>query len=428
MKKQLQYLATHDSLTNIPNRYLLQENLKRAVAKAKRGQKNALLFIDLDNFKLVNDTLGYTAGDDLLITLVNILKSNLREGDLLARLGGDEFAVLLEGATAEEAGTIAEKLRRAVDEEELCLVTHRTCFNLTISIGIVMVDGTLDSQKLLSHADTALYAAKEGGRNKVAFVQPDGYSRAKLSETNQLVGLIKGAFKENRFMLFFQPVFKVSDRKITHHEALIRLKDKDGELIPPGRFIPVAEQFGLMSQIDRWVVQASLTVLRKYPDLKLFVNLSGISLGDEELLELIQTKIHKSGIDPSRIGFEITETAAVKDLARADRWIRRLKILGCRFALDDFGIGFSSFSYLRFLSVDYLKIDGSYVYNLDKDPTHRALVQAINTVAQSLGKKTIAEFVENEYIFKILEEMKIDCGQGYYLGKPTPVPEDVDKA
>lgn len=421
VEEQLQHLATHDSLTNIPNRYSLEETLKRVVAKARRGEKSALLLIDLDNFKMVNDTLGHAAGDELLITLANILKSNLRDGDLLARLGGDEFVVLLEGATAEEAGIVAEKLRRVVEERELCLIMHESCFDLSISIGLVMVDGTLNFQKLLSLADTALYAAKEDGRNRVVFVRPDEDTTAKLSETNKLVSLIKNALKENRFSLFFQPVVDVSDGKISHHEALIRLLDPSGKIILPGRFISVAERFGLMPQIDHWVVRSSLSALREHPDLKLFVNLSGVSLGDEALLELIENNIRESGIDPSRIGFEITETAAVKDTLRAERWIHRLKGIGCRFALDDFGIGFSSFTYLRVLPVDYLKIDGSYIRNLDTDQTHFALVQAMNTVAHTLGKKTVAEFVENENILKILHELKIDCGQGYYLGEPAPM-------
>lgn len=422
-EKQLHYLATHDSLTNIPNRYSLEEALKRAVAKAKRGEKSALLLIDLDNFKLVNDTLGHAAGDELLITLTNILKSNLSEGDLLARFGGDEFAVLLEGATAETAGTVAEKLRRVVEESELCLTIHKTCFNLSISIGVIMIDGTLDHQKILSFADTALYAAKDGGRNRVVFARPGEDTAARLSETNELIGLIKNALKENRFVLFFQPVVKIGEGKITHHEALVRLQGEEGEMIPPDRFIPVAERFGLMPQIDRWVVQSSFNALHKYPELELFVNLSGVSLGDEALLEFIEDNIRRSGIDPSRIGFEITETAAVKDLVRAGRWIHRLKSAGCRFALDDFGAGFSSFSYLRTLQVDYLKIDGAFVHNVDKDPANRALVQAMNTVAHVLGKKTIAEFVENKNILKVLQEIGIDCGQGYYLGKPAPFPE-----
>lgn len=426
VEAQLQYLATHDVLTKIPNRYYLEEALKRTVAKAKRGEKSALLIIDLDNFKLVNDTLGHAAGDDLLITLSNVLKNNLRDRDILARLGGDEFAVLLEGITYEDAWTVAEKLRRVVDESEVCL-KNRQCFNLSISIGIIMIDGLLDCQKLLSRADNALYLAKEGGRNRVAFYHPNNDVVAGLSKVNHIIVLIKRAFKENRLALVFQPVVGLKDGRTIHFEALIRIRGDDGELINPDVFIPVAERFGLMSQIDRWVVQSSLVALQKHPRIRLFINLSGVTLGDETLLEFIEKSVSGGGIDPSRIGFEITETAAVKSLARAELWIRRLKTLGCRFALDDFGRGFSSFSYLQFLPVDYLKIDGSFVREVHKGLTHRAIVQAINTVAHALGKKTIAEFVENADIMETLCELEIDYGQGYYLGRPAGISEGVTK-
>lgn len=422
MEDQLQYLATHDALTNIPNRYSLEENLKRAIAKTKRGEKSAILIIDLDNFKLVNDTLGHAAGDELLIALVDIFKTNLRAGDFYARIGGDEFAVLLEGISEGEAQIVAEKLRRAVCESELNLVTHKSSLNLSISVGIAMVDGALDYQRYLSLADAALYAAKEAGRNRVSFAKPDGDPIARLTETNETVGLIKNALQESRFILYFQPIVRIGDGKVFHYEALLRLKDKEEQLITPDRFIPVAERYGLMYQIDRWVVQKALATIQERPELHLFINLSGVTLGDEAILADIEADIRQSGIDPSRIGFEITETAVVKDLLRAERWVRRLKSLGCFFALDDFGIGFSSFSYLRMLPVDYIKIDGSFVKNVDRDPIHRALVLAINTIANTLGKKTIAEFVENEAILKVLQTIGVDCGQGYYLGRPAPLP------
>lgn len=424
-EEALQYLATHDALTGIPNRYYLEENLKRAAAKAQRGEKAALLFIDLDNFKLVNDTLGHKAGDELLIALVNVFKNNLREYDFLARLGGDEFAVLLEGINDQEAGAVAEKLRRAVCESELNLMTHRLRLNQSISIGIISIDGTLDYQRCLALADTALYAAKDGGRNRVVFAQPEDEPLNRLTETNHLLSVIKSALQEDRFVLHFQPVIRLSDRKIIHYEALIRLQDNNGQMIFPRTFIPAAERFGLMSQIDHWVVKSSLATMRKFPELKLFINLSGVTIGDETALGKIESSILESGIDPSRIGFEITETAAVKDLLRAERWICSLKKLGCQFALDDFGMGFSSFSYLRTLPVDYIKIDGSFVKNADKDPVHRAFIQAIYTIAKTLGKKTIAEFVENEDVFKVLGDIGIECGQGFYLGRPDTYQRNV---
>ena len=425
MKERLNYMATHDYLTATLNRYSLEEHIKRVVAKAKRGGQSAILLIDLDNFKLVNDTLGHGAGDELLVTVANILRSNLREGDILARLGGDEFAVLLEDVSVEDSRWVAEELRQIIDNEELCLSYYKTCFALTISIGIVMIDGSLDPQKLLSYADNALYSAKEMGRNKVVFLQPDGAQAVKLSEANRMISLIKRSLRENQFKLLFQPIVKMSDGKTIHYEALIRMVDKNGDLILPGRFVPVAEKYGLMSQIDRWVVQSAIKTLQSHSEIKIFVNLSGMTLGDGDLLGLIEENIRETGIDPSRLGFEITETTAVKDYLGAERWIKRLKKLGCGFALDDFGIGFSSFSYLKMLPVDYLKIDGTYIRDLDQDFTQRALVQAINTVAKSLGKVTIAEFVENREIYRVLEELNIDCVQGFFMGEPSSLSDSV---
>lgn len=422
IEERMKYLATHDSLTNIPNRYHLEEILNKTVAQSSAKNTSALLFIDLDNFKLVNDSLGHEAGDSVLIAVVDILKGNIRKQDVLARLGGDEFAVLLRNTTPKEAQEIAETLRKSIDGNELCLAVYRQCFSLSISIGIVMIDGALDCQKLLSSADTALYGAKEKGRNRIVFMESIDNTSLELTKINKTISLIKHAIKEKRFVLHCQPVVCFKSNKIVHHEALIRLKDNEGKLIPPGLFIPIAERFGLMPQIDRWVVETALQYLVKHQDLKLFINLSGISMNDKELLIYIKDSISNSNIDPSRIGFEITETATVKDLVRAERWINSLKDIGCEFALDDFGIGFSSFSYLRILPVDYIKIDGSFINNLDKDPSNIALVQAISTVAKELNKKTIAEFVENEDVVKILIDIDVDCGQGYYLGKPSETP------
>ncbi|MCL6638840.1 MAG: EAL domain-containing protein [Firmicutes bacterium] len=417
---QLKYLATHDYLTAIPNRYAFEETLQKAVAKAKRGRESVLLFIDIDNFKLVNDTQGHSAGDDLLISVAKTLKENLRGSDTLARLGGDEFAVLLEETSAAEGLSVAEKLRRVTEESEFCLLSYGR-FNLSLSIGLVVIDGSLDSQKLLALADAALYTAKEKGRNRIVLLDPKEEITSKYVEINRLIAGVKSAVKEDGFVLLLQPVVRVESGETVHHEALVRLRGENGELISPHVFIPVAERFGLMPQIDRWVIEASLNALRRHPGLNLFANLSGISLNEELLLDNIEQMITRSGIEPFRIGFEITETAAVKDMLAARRWIERLKKTGCRFALDDFGTGFSSFSYLRMLPVDYLKIDGSFIRSLDKDPAHRAMVKAISTIALSLNKKVVAECVENGDILKILREQKIDYAQGYYLGAPAPL-------
>lgn len=418
-EESLQYLATHDPLTNIPNRYMLEEVLQQTVEQAKQGVQSALLFIDLDNFKMVNDTYGHVVGDEMLVTVARTLAGNLGTADFVARFGGDEFAVLVKGVTREQAELIAEKLRRITDQTEMPLGSYGVKLTLTISIGMIMVDGTADTRKLLALADNALYTAKERGRNRVVLTQPDDDIAEALFKTNRTVGLIRSALKENRFLLFFQPVISFTEGRIIHYETLLRLRQENGEIILPDTFIPVAERFGLMAQMDRWVIETAFKTLRKHPGLNLFINLSGTSLGDGTLLDLVESLIRGS-TNPSRIGFEITETAAVRDLAQAERWIQRIKEFGCKFALDDFGIGFSSFSYLRILPVDYLKIDGSFVRSIDLDDNHRAIVQAMNSVSHTLGKKTIAEFVENEEIAGILKEMGVDYGQGYHLGMPVP--------
>ncbi len=423
VEAQLKYLATHDYLTGIPNRYSFEESLNKVLTKARQGRESAILFLDIDNFKLINDANGHAAGDEFLINMVGTIKENLRTGDILARLGGDEFGVLLEDTDVAKARQLAERLRQVTETNEFCTAKYG-CFNSSLSIGVVMIDGSLNSQRLLSLADTALYAAKEKGRNRVVLLEPDLETSAKLTEINQVYGLIRNAIAEDRFLLYFQPVVRVDDGEISHYEALIRLKQFDGRLVMPQTFIHVAERFGLMPQIDRWVVRKSLEVLRQNPNLSLFINISGTSLSEESLLGDIEELIVQCDMESCRIGFEVTETAAVKDIVLAKRWTERLNRLGCRFALDDFGIGFSSFSYLRMLPVDYLKIDGSFIRNIDTNPANRALVEAMNAIAHSLNKKSVAEYVENAAILRTLRELKVDYAQGYYLGMPSPTIEE----
>lgn len=417
-EEKLQYLATHDSLTNVPNRYSLEEALRLAVEKAKTVSESALLLIDLDNFKLINDTLGHAAGDEVLIQFTKILKKNIREWDFVARLGGDEFAVIIEGIDKNEVQYMADRIRNAVYENEL-IVANSTRLHLSISIGIVLIDGTLDFQKALSKADIALYKAKEEGRNKVAFINHNDDASLEFIKINHSINKMKQALKEDRFVLHYQPIVDLNNGKILHYEALVRLLNEENQLLSPGEFIPVAERYGLMAEIDRWVIRATLRKLAEVPDITIFVNLSAVSLYNKDLLVNIEDDIASSGIDPCRLGFEITETAAIKDLAVTERWLLKLQKLGCRFALDDFGIGFSSFSYLLNLSVDYIKIDGSFVKNIDTIPAHFTLVYAMTKVAHSFGKKTIAECVESENIANILRDLNINYGQGYYFGKPT---------
>ena len=417
-EQRLSYLVNHDALTGLPNRLWLEQALESAVARSRRGAVSVLLLLDLDNFKLVNDTLGHAAGDELLAGLAPILARHLREGDVLARLGGDEFAVLLDSTALSQAITLAEQLREVVDSTPFRLGGQ--VFTLGVSVGIVPVDGYQTAQQLLAQADAAMYTAKEQGRNRVALYHPEESSTRRLSEANQWVTRIKDALKDNRLVLHYQPVVRLSSGEVAHYEALLRMREPGGGLILPNEFIPAAERFGLMPPLDRWVVKQTIRTLEEHPGISVVINLSGQSRVDEYLLDYIEAELREHNVCPDRLGFEITETAAVQDLVRAEGWIRRLKALGCCFALDDFGVGFTSFAYLRTLPVDQIKIDGSFIRTIHQDSSSRDIVHAMYSLAHKLGKETVAEFVENEAILRVLKEIGITYGQGFYLGKPLP--------
>jgi diguanylate cyclase (GGDEF)-like protein len=414
----LSYLALHDPLTGLPNRRSLSEALERGVAHARRGTESVLFFLDLDNFKLVNDTLGHAAGDQLLTTIGELLADKLRDGDLLVRLGGDEFAILLEDTKLEQALPVAERIRAMI--EMFRFVRDGRSFELGLSIGVVPVDGNYSAQVVLTHADIAMYTAKERGRNQVALYQPADEAFAQLSAAHQWVPRIKDALASDRFVLHFQPVVRLSDGHTTHHEVLLRMLDGEGQLIYPNTFLPAAERFGLMPALDHWMIGQTIATLQAHPHDHFFVNLSGRSLGNDTLLPFIETTLRHSGVAPSRLGFEITETTVSQDAARIESWIREVKALGCRFALGDFGTGGTSFATLRNLRVDQIKIDGSFIRSLDSDPRSHDIVRAMHMLAQSFGKETVAEFVETDAIRGIVQEMGLTYGQGFALGKPGP--------
>ncbi len=419
-EKRLIFLATHDELTGLPNRRFLEERLKQAIAKARDGKNSVLLFMDMDNFKFVNDTLGHTSGDKILVALTGLLKKQINSKQILARFGGDEFALLMEKETTIEDGKkLAEQICRAAEEFQFTL--EKSCFYFGLSIGIVPIDGEDDSSAILAHADNAMYLAKKMGKNRFEVYNKENDVTNLLTQTTGLIAKLKDALVNDGFSLYFQPIINLNTKQIEYYEALLRLKGEENKLILPGEFIKIAEEFGLMSQIDYWMIQKVIAILKEIPGIKIYLNLSAISLADEGLLKLIEESLLTSGVDPSRIGFEITETAVIKDLNLTERWINSLKKMGCRFALDDFGSGFNSFVNLINLPVDQLKLDGSFIQTLDREPVQRSLVGTMHQLANTLGIETVAEFVENEKVLKVLTEIGVNYGQGFYLGKPKPI-------
>jgi len=422
---QIMHMANRDPLTNLLNRRRFHEELEGWLAQTRRfGIKGALLFLDLDNFKYINDSLGHQAGDKLLITIAGLLRERLRDTDILARLGGDEFAIILLHADVGFAESVANQIRE--------LVQYRTSLEgnyspgITVSIGVALFPGHGDTvETLLTCADLAMYRAKEEGRNRICAYTPE--QKTQIESRLIWEKRIREALDQDRFVLFLQPIMDIHQNLIIGQELLLRMTNEKGEIAPPSSFLDTAERFGLIHDIDRWVVSTAIRLIKKlHHDGKLTcleVNLSGKAFSDKKLLPLIRSELAATGIDPVSIIFEITETAIIENIDIARHFIVELKSLGCRFALDDFGIGFSSLNYIKHLPVDYLKIDGSFVRNLIHNTVDQHLVKAMVEVARGLEKKTIAEFVENEETLHLLREYGIDYAQGYHIGKPRKLSE-----
>jgi len=420
---QLRYHATHDTLTQLINRREFERLLAEAL-RAVAPSGHVLMYMDLDQFKIVNDTCGHAAGDELLRQLSHVMRKKLRKDDTLARLGGDEFGVLLHRGTLEEALAVAGRLRQTVKGFDF--VWGKNVFPIGVSIGLVaLLPGQMLPVDALRIADSACYVAKEKGRNRVHVAQHDDMELKRHKGEVAWVSRLHAALKEGRFVLFGQKIVSLKpDPRVSEHvEVLIRMQDIDGTLVAPMAFIPAAERYGIMPQIDRWVIS---TLLRHYHALHTksgegavyAINLSGTTLCDDGFLPFVREALAQSGVSPCRICFEVTETAAIANLAEATHLITELKAMGCRFSLDDFGSGMSSFGYLKHLPVDFLKIDGRFVKDLLDDPVNHAMVDAINRVGQVMGLSTIAEFVENEKIVDALREIGVDFAQGYGVHKP----------
>lgn len=419
--ERLEFLADHDPLTNLFNRRRFQKELDWFLGQSRRyNHYGAILFIDLDNFKYVNDTLGHQIGDELLVNLSKLLKERLRDTDTIARLGGDEFAIILPNSDADQAQLFAKHILGLVQNHTH--VNYKNHASITASIGIAVFPDHGDKrEELLACADLAMYQAKESGRNRVCFFSSS--HKTKIESHMTWEKRIRNALKHDHFMLHVQPILDLQSNRITAYEALLRMKGEDGSIFYPADFLDIAERFNLMQEIDRWVICRAIHFISEQQldkkGLSLEVNLSGMSFNDAELLQTIRNELAKTRINPKSLSIEITETAAIGNMTEAKDFIDTLQLLGCRFALDDFGIGFSSFSYLKNLSIDFIKIDGSFIRDLPRSFTDQHLVKAIVEIARGLGKKTVAEYVGDEETVKLLKEYGVDYAQGYHVGKPA---------
>ncbi|HDZ48357.1 hypothetical protein LCGC14_0035010 [marine sediment metagenome] len=416
---RLLWLAERDQLTELYNRRYFQEALQKTISLRSKG---AVLLLDLDQFKEVNELNGHHVGDRLLKEVADVLLLNLGHRGVIARLGGDEFSLLLEGADADQAIRVAQQIVQLLDGIGFTVAQRRLRAAASIGIALFPTHGN-SAADLMASADVAMYKAKENGLQQWHLLSRAENAKDELQERVYWVERIRNALEENSFELMVQPIVRLEDNDIKHYEVLLRMRDPDGSLVSPGHFIPVAEQSGQIVQIDRWVLKHSLSALSQIQDqgITLAVNLSGQSLHDEGLKQYLSDELALSGADPHHLILEVTETAAVTDFSTARGVLQTVRDLGCRTALDDFGVGFSSFHYLGQLPVDYIKIDGSFIRSLLISPDSRVIVRAIADIAAGFGKQAIAEFVDQEAILPILKSYGITYGQGFHLGRPTPL-------
>ncbi|MEH2291073.1 EAL domain-containing protein [Nostoc sp.] len=423
---QLSWQATHDALTGLVNRQEFERRVEHSLTLAKLDyQVHALCYLNLDRFKIVNDTCGHLAGDELLRQITVLLQEKIRKTDTLARLGGDEFGILLNQCLPKQALRVANELRECV--QEFRFVWQEQVFSIAVSIGLVGIDVNSESlTEIISTADAACYTAKNRGRNRVYLAETDDQERLQQRGQMQWVSRISKALENDWFCLYAQKIAAItpSDQNGDHYEVLLRLRDEQGNLVLPMAFIPAAERYNLMHLIDRWVIR---TLFKNWLTLAgdeqsiYAINLSGSSINDDQFIDFLYEQFTLYPISPQRICFEITETVAIANLIKARQFIQSLQQMGCRFALDDFGVGMSSFAYLKYLPVDYLKIDGSFIRNIVENPVDDAIVTAITRISSVMGIQTIAEFVENDAILERITALGIDYAQGYGIAVPCPL-------
>jgi len=423
-EQRLRHLADHDQVTGLFNRRRFDEELKRELARAGRyAEHSAVLSIDIDNFKGVNDSAGHAAGDAVLTHVARVLDRHSRASDVVARLGGDEFALLLSAVGAPEARSAAENLLTEIRSSPAAYGGRP--FRVTASIGVATFESDdATAGEVLVNADLAMYAAKTSGRDRVVVYTPSEARRARAMAKLTWSQRIQDALEHDRFVLHLQPILELSSGQIKHGELLLRMQGDRGRLIAPGAFLPAAERFGLIHAIDRWVVQRAIQLISdtivSVP--RVGINLSGESIvGDPHLLDMIEQELERSSVDPSKLIFEVTETAAIANMPEATKFARGLTSLGCSLALDDFGTGFGSFYYLKHLPVSYVKLDGEFIQNLPRSEVDEHMVKAIVGVSQALGIKTVAESVADEETIGLLQKHQVDYAQGYFVGKPAPL-------
>ena len=425
---RLEFLAEHDPLTGLFNRRRFTFEVQRQVARVLRhSSTSCVIFLDIDNFKYVNDSLGHKAGDDLIEAVAMQLLETSRETDVVARLGGDEFALLLTETSCQQALVHAERLRDAVENGGF-MVGHQDV-RITISVGVAEIspDGSMSPEDVMMDADLAMYEAKDAGRNTVREFGPTSEHREHVAARMAWSVRIRDALENGRFVLHAQPILDIGLEEITRYELLIRMRDIDGSLIPPAEFLYTAERFGMAIDIDKWVLGQAIDILSGLSadsSVKVALNVSGGSLDGTDLTDWLTAALTEKMVSPSSLIIEVTETDAITNMARATRFAEALRSLDCEFSLDDFGAGFGSFYYLKHLPIDYIKIDGDYINNLTTSDTDQVIVKSMIQLASGLGKRTVAEFVSDQAALDLITEFGVDYAQGLFIGKPVPI-EDV---
>ena len=430
LSREIEFQAAHDSLTELLNRREFERQLAQAIRRSHEDNlQHALCYMDLDQFKIVNDTCGHIAGDQLLRELSKLMPHSIRSSDCLARLGGDEFGVIIFDCSIDDAKKIADSLRTAI--KDFTFTWDKKIFDIGVSIGLVPItkdNGSL--QDIMRRADASCYIAKDLGRNRIHIYAEDDVEITKRSGEMQWLTRIQDALKNDHFRLAIQKVASIKNDDLPHYEVLIRMDGKNGVTIPPLAFLPAAERYDMMPIIDRWVITSAFKNIRDERcngTKRIYnINLSGQTLRDNSIVKFIRNQFNVYDIPPDMICFEITETAVISNLGVAIDLVNKIKAMGCMFALDDFGSGLSSFSYLKNLPVDFIKIDGEFVHNIVNDSMDRAIVSAINSIGHEMRLKTVAEYVENNDILELLDELNVDYAQGYAIEKPKPwLPDNV---